>query len=231
MDLDEVNKHFMKTYDSDIHSSLNFKKDYAKDVKIRMSSFLPSIDSNKVKSNEPIKDNLAVNFDPNDTSKYKDFKDNYMDSEYEIISRGAYDIGIPANALAGVIWNESSGKTDAKNPDSTASGLIQFTEATAKGLGTTTEAIRNMTFEEQMPYIKKYFAQYKSLLPKVKTPLDLHALIFYPQMMYEGDDFILGSRIGKEEIRRIAEGNKALDTNKDGQLTKSEFYQWAGKRY
>lgn len=159
-----------------------------------------------------------------------DFKKKYRTDDYKVIEEMSSTLGIPANALAGVIWNESSGKTDAKNPRSSASGLIQFTEKTANSLGTTTAALRGMDYKEQAPFILKYFQSFGNLINKVKNPYDLHALVFYPRLLNEeSDDYVLGSQNGR--VASIAKGNAGMDSNKDNQLTKSEVYDWFYKRY
>lgn len=48
-----------------------------------------------------------------------------------------------------------------KNPGSSATGLIQFMDATAKGLGTTTAELRGMTSVQQLDYVEKYFGNGK----------------------------------------------------------------------
>lgn len=77
------------------------------------------------------------------------------------ISQTAGRLGIDANALAAVISFETGGSFSpkAKNPNSSGSGLIQFMEATAKGMGTTTAALRAMPFGEQMKYVERYLAE------------------------------------------------------------------------
>ena len=44
-----------------------------------------------------------------------------------------------------------------------ARGLIQFLRTTAISLGTTTDAMAEMTFIEQMTYVEKYFKPYKGI--------------------------------------------------------------------
>lgn len=59
--------------------------------------------------------------------------------------------------LAEVINFESRFQPDAVNPTSGATGLIQFMPSSARRLGTTTAALRTMTFEQQWPYVDRYF--------------------------------------------------------------------------
>ena len=59
--------------------------------------------------------------------------------------------------LLSVIEKESSFDHTAKNPKSSATGLIQFMADTAEGLGTTTQALGSMTVLDQLDYVDKYF--------------------------------------------------------------------------
>lgn len=74
------------------------------------------------------------------------------------IAATAQRLGIDPNDLATVISFETGGTFDPakKNPTSSATGLIQFTEATAKWLGTSTDALKGMPFNDQMVYVEKY---------------------------------------------------------------------------
>ena len=74
------------------------------------------------------------------------------------VSATAGRLGIDANALAAVISFETSGSFNPaiKNPKSSGSGLIQFMDATAKEMGTTTAALRAMPFATQMQYVERY---------------------------------------------------------------------------
>lgn len=66
--------------------------------------------------------------------------------------------GWDPNGIALVISEESAFNPAAKNPYSSASGLIQFIDSTATSMGTTTAAIRAMSAEEQLPLIERFFA-------------------------------------------------------------------------
>ena len=96
--------------------------------------------------------------------------------------------GIPFEWFVNLI-NFETGRTF--NPSITnsigATGLIQFIPSTARGLGTTTDALRRMSFKEQLNYVDKYL--YSILKNKLKpngkipdsfTQGDLFMTIFYP---------------------------------------------------
>jgi hypothetical protein len=73
--------------------------------------------------------------------------------------------GFSPSDLMAVFDLETSNTLDPsiKNPKSgsTASGLIQFVEATANELGTTTKELRGMTASEQLDYVDKYYDKYQ----------------------------------------------------------------------
>jgi hypothetical protein len=96
--------------------------------------------------------------------------------------------GFPVEYLINLI-NFETGRTF--NPAITnsigATGLIQFLKSTAKGLGTSTDALRKMTFKQQLAYVDKYiYANLKRHLkpdgkvPDTFTQGDLFMTIFYP---------------------------------------------------
>lgn len=75
---------------------------------------------------------------------------------------GSQKRGINPDHLLNVMAVETSGTFNpaAKNPTSSASGLIQFMASTAKELGTTTAALRSMSATKQLDYVFKYFDHY-----------------------------------------------------------------------
>ena len=85
---------------------------------------------------------------------------------------------------------ESRFKTAAKNPYSTATGLIQFTEPTANELGTSTAALRNMSAIDQLDYVEKFFKRY---MTKVPTRPEDYELIVLGQsgMVGASDDTVV----------------------------------------
>jgi len=121
--------------------------------------------------------------------------------------------------LLGVMNSESGIRADAKNPNGSATGLIQFVESTANRLGTTTAALRQMSPIEQLDYVEKYLTSAKrsagfSSSDKLSGG-QLYALIFLP------------ARAGREVLTQSGESyyscNRGLDKNKDGKITKQEL--------
>jgi hypothetical protein len=98
----------------------------------------------------------------------------------------ADELGADAYDMAALFNFESGGNPQAVNPYSGASGLIQFMPKTAKGLGTTVEQIRGMSWSQQIPYVRAYLAQYagNGLYPANKLAL----AVFYPAYMTKGID-------------------------------------------
>lgn len=86
--------------------------------------------------------------------------------------------------LANLINFESAKtfKSDVRNPVSGATGLIQFMPATAKSLGTTTDALAQLSPVQQMAWVEKYLAQYRSIAP-LSTVQALYMAVFYPKAM------------------------------------------------
>ncbi|PAM92344.1 hypothetical protein B4N84_26445 [Flavobacterium sp. IR1] len=65
------------------------------------------------------------------------------------------------------------------------SGLIQFSDASAKSLGTTRAKLKAMTFIDQMKYVETYFSKKKDML---KTMTDLYLLVLKPTAVGNGSD-------------------------------------------
>ena len=61
-----------------------------------------------------------------------------------------------------IIKGESNYNPAAKNPDSSATGLFQFIESTAKNLGTTTDEISKMTPTQQIKLYGRYIGNYRN---------------------------------------------------------------------
>lgn len=97
-----------------------------------------------------------------------------------------------------------------------ATGLIQFMPATARGLGTTTDALAAMTAEQQLEWVLAYFLPYKG---RLKTLADVYMAILWPAGIGKPDDWVLWDKASRPTTYRQ---NAGLDANKDGRITKAE---------
>ena len=130
-------------------------------------------------------------------------------------------LGVKPEWILAVMKNESGMSTTAKNPNGGATGLIQFMPATARGLGTTTDALSKMSAVEQLKYVEKYYAPFAG---KIKSGTDLYMATFWPAGVGKGDDY----KIGGAEVARV---NKIFDLDKNGQITAGEFREYYRKRF
>lgn len=113
-------------------------------------------------------------------------------------------------------------RTDIKNAGSSATGLIQFMDNTAKDLGTSTRQLRAMDHVEQMEYVKKYF---KMQADNVGVPTeewtleDVYYSIFRPKTILLGPNDIVYQRSDGDYYSK----NLYHDRNNDGKITKNEI--------
>jgi hypothetical protein len=98
----------------------------------------------------------------------------------EAVNTVAANLGIDPNILTILMHFESGLSASRKNPNSSATGLIQFLSSTAQGLGTTTAALGAMTRVNQMSYVQKYFQQQFQQYGQQTDFVDLYLLINYP---------------------------------------------------
>lgn len=121
--------------------------------------------------------------------------------------------GWDANAIAAVMCRESGFDPAARNPQSDASGLIQFMPATARNLGTTTAALRGMTAEAQLQYVERYFVSaFGARVPPMVG--DYYMGTFYPSMVGKPAEAIIFQKgtVGYTQ-------NVGLDLDRNGQIT------------
>lgn len=120
--------------------------------------------------------------------------------------------------LLGVMNSESGLKSNVQNKNGGASGLIQFMPATARALGTTTNALRDMTPIQQLDYVEKFYLkniQTFGMQGKRLSAGDLYTLTFMPAK-------VKGEVLCQAGSKEYA-ANKGLDANKDGKITKTEL--------
>ncbi len=154
--------------------------------------------------------------------RYIDLVNRYSgnaDAFFTALDAMAKRLGFPVEWACDVIYIESGFQPSIKNPNSSASGLIQFMEATAKGLGTTTAAIRAMTNLQQIPYVERYFKGQIATFGKPRDWFDTYCLVFYPTWVKKDDNATIAPS--------AYTANKSIDLNKDGKITKGEFRKWA----
>lgn len=95
-----------------------------------------------------------------------------------------------------------------------ATGLIQFLPSTARGLGTTTDALARMSAVEQLQYVEKYFDQ-PNFRGRLGTLEGLYTAVLSGTAHSNSDDvlFTRGTR---------AYDQNPLDWNRDGKITAGE---------
>ncbi|MEZ5429024.1 MAG: peptidoglycan-binding protein [Pyrinomonadaceae bacterium] len=101
-----------------------------------------------------------------------------------------------------------------KNKQSGATGLIQFMDATAKGLGTTLTKLAKMSAEDQLDLVEAHFKPFKG---KLKTIEDAYMAVLYPKGVGKGKDFVLFKK-GSKQYKQ----NSGLDLDGDGRITVGE---------
>lgn len=124
----------------------------------------------------------------------------------------------PNYLMACMAWE--SGETFSPNiknaAGSGATGLIQFMPSTAKGLGTTTTLLANMTAEDQLRFVYEYFKPYAGRLHNLG---DVYMTILWPTGVGKEDHFVLFDRSKAPTTFRQ---NAGLDVNHDGLVTRAE---------
>ena len=138
----------------------------------------------------------------------------------------AQKLNIHPEWLMIVMWNESKFKYNAVNPYTGAVGLIQFMPATARSLGTSTEALARMSNVQQLDYVYKYFA-WKS--GKMYSLYDLYKITFFPISLGKAGNWVFESK--DLQASTVARQNKIFDINKDGKITVDEFEKYLYNTY
>lgn len=128
----------------------------------------------------------------------------------------ANNLGTNPNFLMAVMSFETGESFDPakRNPVSGAVGLIQFMKPTAAGLGTTQEALAQMTAEEQLDFVARHFKPFRG---KLKTLEDAYMAVLFPAAVGKGGGHVL---FRKPSTRYNQ--NNGLDINRDGVITVGE---------
>ena len=131
----------------------------------------------------------------------------------------AKEVNCDPAALMGVMNSECGLNSKAQNKHGGASGLIQFMPKTAKAMGTTTDAIVQMSPLKQLDLVKEFLFANKRMAKIGKDDYvdnaTLYTLVFLPA--FAKRDVL--TRSGE----KYYDWNKGLDINKDGVITKQDM--------
>lgn len=126
------------------------------------------------------------------------------------------ELNISADAVSAVIAHESGWNPAAKNPKGSASGLIQWIESTARGMGTTTDAIRAMPTLRQLDLVRRYYAPARG---RIRTPGDALMWAFLPAFLGKPADFTIGQQGAEGKSGQYYAWNAGFDREKKGYIT------------
>lgn len=141
---------------------------------------------------------------------------NFTSKKAKSILKVAKEIGVNPNDLAAVISFETGGtfSPSVKNPNSSATGLIQFMEGSGgtkgKYYGMSRKKFSSLSFDEQMVYVEKYFKDRGFKSSKKRDVADLYTAV---------------TGYGYKKGSKAYELNKVWDSNGDGYIAKGEMVQ------
>lgn len=101
-----------------------------------------------------------------------------------------------------------------------AVGLLQFMPDTANRLGTSSQALANMSAVEQLDYVEKYFRPY---VGRIRNLGDMYMAVLWPDGIGRSDSWVMWTSPSIHYTQ-----NAGLDTNHDGTITRGEA---AGRVY
>ncbi len=134
----------------------------------------------------------------------------------------AAELGADPLHLLMVEMAESGVRASARNPQTSASGLIQFMPKTLEGLGYLHghEAFRALSAAEQVPWVRRYFAPHAGALG---APERLYVAVFLPALLARatGPDVVLCARGGR--LGWVYAANAVFDANNDYVITVGEL--------
>lgn len=192
--------------------TIDIKMETLKEIEIRTT--LELIEANRLKVIR-MADSAAMFI----LDKYRRKKsDNQHEAFINKVKSVSDSLGIHFSWLVGIMHHESRLNHRALN-SIRAVGLIQFLPSTARGLGTSTNALYNMSGVQQLNYVYKF---YKHAKGNLNEATDLYLYAFFPIAILNNwpDSRIIA--YGKLSAKIIAKHNRGLDTNKDGVITVGE---------
>ncbi|MGL5162368.1 MAG: hypothetical protein ACRC8E_08880, partial [Plesiomonas shigelloides] len=134
------------------------------------------------------------------------------------VRKVAKNLGFDPTWLMAVMAFETGNtfKPTTRNTQSTATGLIQFLESTARALGTTTAKLARMTAVEQLEYVQKYYEQ-SHLAGRVRNLYDAYMAVLWPAGIGKSSNYVLWYAGSREYADNIG-----LDTTNKGYITKGD---------
>lgn len=136
------------------------------------------------------------------------------------LQKVADSLGVDKAHLIAIMKAESGMDPAAVNPQSGATGLIQFMPKTAQSLGTSVEELRTMSAVDQLDYVYRYFK-----MVGVKPGMDagdLYMAVFMPKYVGAPDDTVLGQQGAGGFSGKVYAQNASLDKDGDGAITISD---------
>ena len=157
------------------------------------------------------------------------YKRNKTDTEHAAFIEKVLNISdsldIHFSWLVGIMKHESGINHKAVNSIG-ATGLIQFLPRTARGLGTTTYKLSQMTDVQQLDYVYKFYKHAKGKLNEIT---DLYLYAFFPISILNEWGEYKTIQYGKLTASIIAKQNRGLDLNRNGKITVKEVKKQALK--
>lgn len=151
------------------------------------------------------------------------------ESDLAALFRAAEELKVSPDALATIISLESGFDPAIQNKHTKATGLIQFVKGTAEVLGTSLDALKRMTFQQQLPFVVKFYKGSKCTGLSVGR---LYLCTFCPAVMNDPDDTLIGMLDSQDRgpcsratMNDVYIQNKGLDINKDGAITVGDIQQ------
>lgn len=130
------------------------------------------------------------------------------------------NLNIDPNWLMAVMGFETGYTFDQsiRNKGSSATGLLQFLEASARAMGTTTIQLSRMTAVEQLDYVERYMENYAS---RIRNLGDCYMAVLWPVAIGRPDSYVMWERDSGPYQREYA-ANSGLDINNNGVITRGE---------
>lgn len=130
------------------------------------------------------------------------------------------NLGIDPNSLMAVMGFETGYTFDpaVRNPQSSATGLIQFLSSTAIGLGTTVNQLSRMTAVRQLDFVEAYYRPYAS---RIRNLGDAYLAVLFPVAIGRPDSYIMWRKDSGEYQREYA-ANSGLDVGRKGYITRGD---------